>query len=827
MIKRPFCGMTLGMLLGICIAAYGRLWQLLMVLGMLATVAVMGIPVVRKSAAVAEKPASLKAGYVIRFLLIAAALLLGWQRYCKQQEFRALYLPYLIEGAQVTVQGELGKKEIKNGQYVYELRSCFLRPNQSNNSEAEVVPCAPILAYSDTDIASIGEILILDGKIILWNRAVNEGNFDEKSFYEARGIACRLQDIRLQAVYGKKSVWREWLFYLKQKLERVYVRVMGENESGVLATMVLGSKGMLEEEMKRLYQIGGLSHILAISGLHISVIGMSFYRLLCKGQIGFFNAALLAGGLMYAYMVMTGTGVSAQRAVIMFFLMLGAQVVGRGYDTLNALGIAAVFLLWVNPRIFLDAGAQFSFAAVLGAGWLGKMSIKGEESQRDEQQKIKAKRQSRREDFRKQVVFCLTIQLVTLPLAAWYYYEIPLYAVLLNLLVLPWMGWLLAFGLAGGLGGLVSFGLAELLLFPCQKFLECSAFLCENIGKLPRAMWITGKPPLWKMILFYMLLVSGACWMQKRQKNLEMQRPQAEKDRRGGSSCGIARRLAAGFLLLLFLLWHPSGGFELDVLDVGQGDGSFLRTGQGITIFVDGGSSNVKKVGEYRILPFLKAKGAGKIDFWFVSHTDDDHISGLMELLAAGYPIRHLVVASGMKEDEAYTELTGLAEAAGTEILFVTQGDVLHFRESRVEVLSPVKDGAYEDKNSASLVFLYEEGDFAGIFTGDIDRETEEKILVEAEGRLGEKIDFYKAAHHGSKYSNSAELLCALCPKIATISCAEKNSYGHPGAETLERLKAVGSEIFCTMESGQIKVLYGKEGFMVEEYFEAQNNSRW
>lgn len=795
MSKRPFCQMALSMLLGICIAAYGNVWWLMAVLFLLVAAACL----LRKQRAA-----------LLRIVLMTLLLLTGWQRYGRAETQRVQCLSCLEDGMQLVVQGKLSKKEVREQQYIYELTSCAA----GSILQKSPVFCNRILVYSDADIASIGEILVLDGKIELWKSAVNEGNFDEKFFYETRGINFKLKDIRLISAHGKENSFKEGIFRLKNRLAEVYVQAMGKTESGIMATMVLGNKNMLESEVKRLYQICGLSHILAISGLHISVIGMSLYRLLRRLRFRFWEAGLLAGILMCAYGSMVGMGVSVQRAVLMFLLALGAQALGRSYDSLNALGMAALFLLLKNPRIFLDAGFQFSFAAVTGVVWVGNRNLLRMEE--DEREKKRERRKSRLEPLWQTLFGSAAIQFAILPLFAWYYYEVPIYAILVNLLVLPCMGLLLSLGIAGGVAGLFSKGAAILLLFPCQKMLELGNWLCGCFAGLPGAMLIVGKPALWKMLFYYAGLIVLVWYLHQRSLIRKGNKKGRGTKRKGYIWTLERKQIVLGGLLLLFLLWTGKKEFEVDVLDVGQGDGSFLRTESGVNIFVDGGSSDVSKVGEYRILPFLKSKGIRQIDFWFVSHTDSDHISGLQEILEAGYPVENLVFAKNREQDEAFLNLTALAEKWETKLLYVEEGDVLHLGEAEIQVLSPVQGVQYADKNGASLVCFYKEEDFSGIFTGDIDMASEEKLLAGL-AKKGE-VDFYKAAHHGSNGSNSEAFLQALQPKMITVSCGARNRYGHPGIEAVERMEDTGARIFYTMESGQITIKRGKEGICAREY---------
>lgn len=835
--QRPFCGMAIGFLLGIWTAAYRENWVLK---GMAAAVFVIAFCCFLRRVRDAENAKECGAAgrkwrwqLLFRGMLCILLFFAGRSRYMQEQEFRMQYQPYLKADMQLSVQGKLSGKQVRNNQYIYELTSCVIGLNLNETSEKVPVSCNRILIYSDSDVASIGEILVLDGTVELWNSAVNEGNYDEKSFYETRKTAFKLKDIKVLGVYGKESRWREGLWQLRLRLKEVYRNLMEPESGGILTTMILGDKELLSEETKRLYQVGGLSHILAISGLHISVIGMGLYRLLRKLGMGFGGAGILAGGILYGYGTLVGMGISVQRSMAMFLLLLFAQVVGRSYDTLNSLGAAAFLLLWKNPYLLWDAGFQFSFTAIIGVVWVGRCVSFAP---------------TRAGKWGERLFVSAAIQLTTLPLAAWYYYEIPLYAILMNLLILPMMGILLSVGLAGGFVGLLSEKAARVVLFPCEKMLSWSGLLCGVCSKFPKATWITGRPGTGQMVCYYGLLAVFTLWAYRRKREETAQkanigtggkpRKKGREDRKndgtradtkgkipGSRACreggyrirpGGGSFAVAGILLFAVLCFPVRDGFELDILDVGQGDASFLRTEQGYTIFVDGGSSNVGKVGKYRMLPFLKYKGVRYIDYWIVSHTDEDHICGLRELLEEGYEIRNLVFARGVKEDEVLEELLLLAEREGTEILYMNAGDILHLGTAEMRVLFPAAGNMdCEDKNAYSLVIRYEEGNFSGIFTGDIGA-AEEQFLAESGGL--EEVVFYKAAHHGSNYSNSPEFLEALSPRAATVSCGARNRYGHPGEEAVRHMEEAGSTVFYTMESGQIKLTQEGETLLVQKY---------
>ena len=565
---------------------------------------------------------------------------------------------------------------------------------------------------------------------------------------------------------------------LRQKLCDVYELCMTADTSGVLARMVLGEKSLLDSEIKDLYQKVGISHILAISGLHISVIGMTLYKTMRRFGCSYWFAGSLSGFFMVAYGMMTGFRPSSSRAICMFLMILLAAVVGRTYDSLSALSLSAFLLLYENPFLLTYAGFLFSFAAVIGVVLVANAIIKTLEEKYDED--------SIRKKIWKTFYTSFSIQLMTLPLTAYFYYEIPVYGILINLLILPWVGVLLSMGIVGGVLGLTSLGLAKWMLLPCQLILVFYQHLSALIQKLPYAALITGQPELERLTIYYLILFGLVFVITKLRKQ---------------KFFGLM-----GTLLLIYVLTIPNEGLKLSILDVGQGDGIHIKTDADCHLFIDGGSSDVYQVGTYRILPYLKANGVRKIDYWFVSHADADHISGLVELLETGYEIDHLVFSEAIVSDETYKNLLELAAINETKVVWMGHMDRLHLGDAVFTCVFPDEGFKTEDKNSASLVLLYEEGAFAGLFTGDIGAD-EERFIAKTltDLQIGE-LDFYKVAHHGAKYSNSELFLDVLRPEMAVVSCGINNRYGHPHADTLERLAATGCEVWNTAECGQVTI---------------------
>lgn len=818
MIRRGMCCLCLSLLLGM-LYALSREWEFLaLFLLLLAAIAA----VVSRM----QEHAAIAAG--ARVFLCICLFCCGAVRMQGQQSVRDRLEEIFSDGDAITVQGQVVKKEdismqgeaLGKGKYSVEGESpeereaaqsqvqqfIYYLADTHVSSEGNSYPAYGILVYSSDSRYQPGNIVTATGRYASFQVSRNEGNFNEKQYQQSRKWGFKVYADEETLVSGRVDKYALFLGKLRERMKQVFLSSMDAQDAGLLADIALGEKALLDEEIKGLYQDAGISHILAISGLHVSLVGMGLLALLQKMGVPRKWAAALCAGAVFSFGIFSGMEVSAVRAITMFSVLMAAQVLGYTYDSLTALSASAMIQLWGNPFLLEYAGFLFSYGAVLGVAVVWKVVRQAGAEREKEAERDKSRGRKRLGMLRKAAAnvagtlgVSACIQLVMLPLSAYFYYEVPPYGIFANACVLPFMGVLLALAMIGGiLGSLVPI-LGAAVLTPAGWLLDFNELVCRICGGLPGASFITGKPPLELIIVYYAVLIFCLCLIWRREKR---------------------RYLAVAVLALFCLLSvRQISRFEVDVLDVGQGDGIFLQNGNGAHFFMDGGSSNVKNVGQYRILPFLKSRGIRSLTGWIVSHADADHTSGLLELLQLGYPVEYVIVAEYMAHDEAMENLLREAERAGCEILSVLPGMEFGSGDMVFTVLAPGEnsgtDGVWEsgqgksaDRNASSLSLLLWYQGFCGVFTGDIGEAQERKILES--GCLGEygveAVDFYKAAHHGSDNSNSQEFLERLSPKLAVVSCAKKNSYGHPGQEAVARLGSVGSRIFFTMDQGQVRV---------------------
>lgn len=785
-----------------------------------------------------------KAAKVVGGLILLTTFALSYMHQQTAFSQRAEYMDTVQDGECVTVWGHVYKKEKKNKQFIFYLDKCsFMQGN-------EISACNHIIIYSDSDLVSIGDSVKLLGQLIIFQKAKNEGGFDRCQFYYAQGIDFAVSLKKIQAVKKGKTRVAEGLYRLRTRMVEVINHELSAPDSGILEAMLYGDKNELEEEIKALYLAAGIAHVLSISGLHISIIGMGLYKLLRRLRMGFAASSVIAILFSYLYGMMTGMSIPTQRAIGMLIIALLAQVLGRTNDLLNTLGGIVMMLVVSNPFIMGYSGIWFAVMAIVGICYVGKRLSEILISE-------KLDRRSKRYKCIYSVLVSTGIQLSTIPVLSFYYYEVSLYSLVINLIVLPLLSTVILLGLAGSVIGLFSLKAGSIIVYPAGVILDIYTIICEIINKLPYSQLVVGKPSVEKIVLYYFFLVSVLelfyrircrCDSQKSGNAETTERyreaERTERDRKAetterGRKAKITKRsrnahnitcnkmrvavLASLLLIIIYGIRPQKGRPEIDFIDVGQGDCSYFYTESGKSFMVDGGSASEKELAKYTLVPFLKSKGISRIHGWIISHGDKDHTSGIIDVMESGIRIDNLIISKQTFEDRNSSAIIQKAKEKGIKIMIAEVGKTISDSSFTISFLAPLSPEE-EDINDSCLVFRLENDGLTAMFAGDISDRIEEQ-LVEKYGSLkGGMLDvnIYKVNHHGSKYSSSDKWLNALSADTAVISCGKNNQYGHPHARTLGRLEEAESTIYRTDELGEIIITISNSGEAVaEEYMSA------
>lgn len=634
----------------------------------------------------------------------------------------------------------------------------------------------------------IGSLVILKGTLKNFQQPTNPGQFNAPFYYQILRISFRLNQAEIQVKSDRFYKIAEGLYQLRRKAGSKVDALLPEQEASVMKTMLLGEKGILDEEIKGLYQRNGIAHILAISGLHISMIGMGLYQLLRRAGLKIKLSAILASMIIVLYGMMTGFAVSAIRAIAMFLLQMLAQILGRTYDRITALAVAAVLVLVEQPLYLFHSGFQFSFLCVLGISLI--LPVLGNVRKG------------------KKLFEGVALMAVTLPVYLGVFYQIPVYSMFLNFIVLPMMSILMGAGIVMILAAFLCTPLA----IPAAWLITGILMVYERLGlfteKLPHHYWTPGCPAKWQLAVYVAVLIiiaalgrtkrkavlyqrdcihkgcihrRGGCTKEILQEDppchevLQYEKSQYERSQHGMAQYNIPRyevsqyeipqyemqnkrirRIAChggkwistygipvgicwGFLLLgvVILTWRFRPELQVTFLDVGQGDCIFLQTENGDSYLTDGGSSSVSKVGKYRMIPFLKYQGASQIKAVFVSHADSDHCNGIAELLEQaeleGIRVENLVLTDIADEcrSEGYEELVELAGQNGITVQLLHEGQQLQDGELLFQCLHPSKGYRAEDLNETSMVLLVTYREFSMLLTGDVQGAGEEHLTQE------------------------------------------------------------------------------------------------
>ena len=717
--------------------------------------------------------------FLICFLLIILMFLLSSFRYDQKSE--------MIAWQEQTTTGTVVSKVEKAQTVQYLLRSVTFRSDKGTMRARYAV------LYTDQDDIPIGSRIMSTGPVQGFSHRRNEGGFDYAAYYKFMGVQfCQFPD-EIRITKRPYFSGRELLYRFRKWMRKGICAAAEEDDQGILCAMVLGDRSLLTDDLRMMYQTNGISHILAISGLHISVLGMTLFRLLRRiRKIHIYLCCLISGSVVAGFVVMSGMSVSAVRAMIMFFFYLGAACFGRKYDTVTALFFSAVFQLLFQPLAIMQTGFLLSYGAVLSAGVVlpavkTVCPVPGF-----------CNRIPGGVDFFSSAQLSFAVWIGLMPLSAYLFHYVSPYSILLNLVVIPCCGILLADGIVCGICGIIfPAGVARISSLPDHWILKLFSLQMQGVDRLPGHEWMTGHIPVAALIIYYAILMICCAVIYRK-----------SRQRSSGKRSDIWKykwRPAAvlpGAALIVLLINPTAESFRVDFLDVGQGDGICISDGTGVHVMIDGGSTSEDRLGTDVLLPYLRYHKIRQVDLWIVTHTDEDHVSGLLELLEYGYPVKMVLLSEAAGTDDEMTiRLIEAAKQNQTEIKMVSTGAVIETEEMKMRCLYPNADEEAGDKNDLSQVWELWHDDFSCLFTGDLGEDPEK--LLEKRGVLSD-IFLLKVGHHGSNYSSSMGFLEAVKPEYAVISVGKGNPYHHPGEEALSRLREAGAQIETTMEHGQI-----------------------
>ena len=666
-----------------------------------------------------------------------------------------------------------------------------------------------------------GDRIEVEGILRCPNGQRNPGGFDYRSYLTRRGVFGILQlDWGQEIVPTDRSgfLLLRWTEKLRRRVEDVIDTAYSENRihAQVLKGMLLGLRSELSPDILDAFRNSGSIHILAVSGLHVGLIatvcffGFSLLRLPRKAT----DLLTIAAVILYACLV--GFRPSVFRASLMAVIFLISRIIERDRDLFNLLAFAALVLLLMNPAQLWDIGFQLSFVAVASIVYLAPkwehfiariLRLGRTDPTADPDSVMRPRSVWGRAAWWLVMGFGVTLsaQVGTTLIGAWHFHRIYPIGLVAGLFTVGLAALLVNITLVSVLLGLIWLPLAMPFAYANHLILWIFLGLIEFFGQ----PWTVLKTPT-PSIGFIVFYIAG-CFAVVHWVWVWMHRKQA---------------LVVGLTVLSIWIWDAAwrergGLLDVTFLDVGQGDAAFVRFPDGRTMLVDGGlnSSRIEVTkagtarrvgydhGERTLDPFLCHEGIFTLDLLLLSHPDNDHGGGFAHILQEFDVKRVLGVPHQDLSKSTHRALHEIVDARGIPHELGYAGAIDLTSTARLELLHPFDAASTnlhdKDFNNDSLVLKLTYGDVRILFTGDIGRKVELR-LVESGKNL--RAEIVKVPHHGSKTSSSAEFLDAVRPQYAVFSLGQRNRYRFPSAAVVERYRERGCRMLRTDRLGAIRL---------------------
>ena len=575
-------------------------------------------------------------------------------------------------------------------------------------------------------------------------------------------------------------------------------KLLKNKEACLLIGLLIGDTDEIDEETKEDFRNSNLTHMLAVSGLHVSYVLLGVNYIITKVKIHKKLSKIIVMLLILFFILVTGATPSVLRAGTMTIYLIIGGIFYRRISVFSSLNLSLLVIIIMNPYCLLDVGLQLSYAGTIGIVYLYPI-IK---------EKIYNKANS--------ILITISANIVIIPIMLYNFNTISLTFFISNLLAGPIIGIIIILGFSIIIISLIFFPIANIF----SKILNLLIILFLNTAKacanLPFSKIFIITPTLKFIFLYYCLLVFIII-KERIQIRINIK---------------LRNKVIATLIILVII--NPikyfsnikQSNLKIYFVDVGQGDSTCIVTPKNKVILIDGGGNSKDEnydIGKQTLLPYLLDKKINKIDYCIVSHFDSDHCGGLMYILK-NLKVKNIIIGKQYEEYENYKEFIKIAKDKKINIRVVEAGEKITIEKNLyIDVLWPInreKMVIQNAINNNSLVFKLKYINFSMLFTGDIEEIAEKEILDNyKENTEFLKSTILKVAHHGSKTSSTKEFINIVKPKYAVIGVGKDNKFGHPSNVTIENLRTINTEIYRTDEMGEISINVNIKGNInIEEF---------
>ena len=627
-----------------------------------------------------------------------------------------------------------------------------------------------------------GDYIKINAKIELPSKARNYMGFDYKRYLKSKKIIATILDVEnVEILDVNKANTAENIFNsVRNNIKKIMYKLLPKDARELAIGMMIGDKEELDANITENFKNSNLTHMLAVSGAHISYVILGLNLMLKKTSNRFRKIFIIC--FLIFFVGVTDFTPSVQRASIMAILLLISTMLYRSQDTYTSIAFSGLVILIINPYSFFDVGFQLSFGGTIGIVLMYNNLIKRFKTNG----KLKGYIVS-------SVCVSVCANLIIIPIMAFNFNTVSLTFWISNLLAGPFLGVIIILGFCVYLLSFVIFPVAKIISIPLKYLIYILLIIVKYCSKIPFSSITIRTPYIFEIFIYYIVLYLVF--------NYAKIKPYFKKL--------VVIILIAILIANSCIHVQNHGKMIIYFIDVGQGDSTLIRTAKNKTILIDGGGSENSSfdVGEKTLLPYLLDRKITVLDYVVISHFDTDHCGGILYLMEH-LKVKNIIISKQGKESGNYNKFKNIVLDKGISVIFVKKGDKIKIdNETYMDILFPGNNLISDNiLNNNSIVTKICYNNFSILFTGDVEEIAENEICSQYNTTNKLKANILKVAHHGSKTSSTAEFIKMVKPQIALIGVGEKNKFGHPNDGVIQRLKNMNTKIYRTDKMGEIVI---------------------
>lgn len=640
---------------------------------------------------------------------------------------------------------DIQEKEYK---YIYEAK--FLK----NNKKVLI----SIKKSQQIDKINYGDLIYLEGKLEIPKIATNYKGFDYRQYLKTK----KIQGIVIaDNVKILKAKYKNNLIYQMQKKIKAIIKEKLPSETGdLLLAILLGDKKDLSEQIQINFKNSNLSHMLAVSGAHVSYIIIGLTYITQNSIMGKRKARVFCIFFLIIFMAITNFTPSVTRACIMAILTLVSEILYKKADIYTNISISALIILLYNPYSLLDLGFKLSFGGTIGIVIFMRFIKK-----KQEEPKLL--------NYIKQMALVsICANIIIIPIIMNNFNTVSLTFLVSNILASPILAIIVIVGFSIIIISIISHSLSNLLVFWLNPILNLLIKISSFCSKLPFAKILVVTPYIFNIIFYYTIILYLVNYNELKQFIKKK----------------TVILLSIILILSNFIFYILPQDLKIYFIDVGQGDSTLIVTPSKKTILIDGGGSESFDVGEKVLLPYLLDRRIRKIDYIMISHFDTDHCKGIFTVIE-NLKVKNIIISKQAEKSENYKKFKEIVANKKINIILVKAGDKIKIdKYIYFKILFPTEKLIMQNPlNNNSIVSQLNYKSFKMLFTGDIEEIAEKEILNLQKDKL--KSTILKVAHHGSNTSSTQEFINSVKPELALIGVGKNNTFGHPSECVVEKLR--------------------------------------